>query len=187
MHSKKTSDISPLIFLCGILIVFRQRILAIYSPIIFNCCARQPLYTKISDKYVIKSIGWGVFNHSFLAIKFDPCLGLRVLINMSLFTNVPRWIIEVSNHLKTKEMCDEAVRMEPYSLEFVPDRLKTEDMCIEAVRRKPYTLRLVPDHLKTQGTCEKAVALSPYTLKFVPDRFKTQEMSDAVVMKDPCA
>ena len=46
-------------------------------------------------------------------------------------------------------MCDEAVRMEPYSLKFVPDRLKTEDMCIEAVLRKPYTLEYVADRLKT--------------------------------------
>ena len=47
---------------------------------------------------------------------------------MPLFANVPRWIREVPGHLKIKEMCDEAVRMEPLSLEFVPDRLKTEDV-----------------------------------------------------------
>ena len=74
----------------------------------------------------------------FLSIKFDPCLGLRVLINISLFANVPCWILEVSDHLKTTEICDEAERMESYSLEFVTHRIRTEDMCIEAVCRKPY-------------------------------------------------
>ena len=47
---------------------------------------------------------------------------------MSLFANVPRWIREAPGYLKTREMCDEAVRVEPFSLEFVPDCLKTEDV-----------------------------------------------------------
>ena len=42
-------------------------------------------------------------------------------------------------------MCDEAVSMEPWSLEFVPDHLKREDVCREALSREPYALRLVPD------------------------------------------
>ena len=41
--------------------------------------------------------------------------------------------------------------MEPRSLEFVPDKLKTEEMCNEAVRREPYTLDCVLDHLKTKN------------------------------------
>ena len=39
---------------------------------------------------------------------------------------VPRWIIEISNHLKTQEMCKEAVRRELYALDHVPDHLKTQ-------------------------------------------------------------
>ena len=45
-------------------------------------------------------------------------------------------------------MCNKAVRMDPYSLEFVPDHLKTQEVCDEAVHREPYTLRYVPDKLK---------------------------------------
>ena len=47
-------------------------------------------------------------------------------------------------------MCNETVRMEPYSLEFVPDRLKIEEMFKEVVRRDSYSLMYVSDHLKTQ-------------------------------------
>ena len=48
-------------------------------------------------------------------------------------------------------MCDIAVCMELYSLEFVPDRFKTQKICNEAVRRKPETLGFVPDILRPEG------------------------------------
>ena len=53
---------------------------------------------------------------------------------MSLYAAVPRWIKEIPDHLKTQEMCNEAVRMKPWSLKFVPDWYKTQEMCNEAVR-----------------------------------------------------
>ena len=59
-----------------------------------------------------------------LPIKFDPCLDLRIWINMSYYKNVPCWIREIPRHLKTQEMCEEAVWIEPCSLAFVPDRFK---------------------------------------------------------------
>ena len=49
--------------------------------------------------------------------------------------NVPRWIREIPGHLKTQEMCDEAVGIERRSLAFVPDRFKTGEMCNEALGR----------------------------------------------------
>ena len=65
------------------------------------------------------------------------------------YENVPRWIREIPDHLKTQEMCDEAVRIESYSLEVVPNCFMAEEMCNEAVRRQPFTLYYVPYHLKT--------------------------------------
>ena len=53
------------------------------------------------------------------------------------YKNVPGWIKGIPGHLKTQEICDEAVHMEPRSLAFVPDPFKTEEMCNEAVRRQP--------------------------------------------------
>ena len=55
------------------------------------------------------------------------------------YENVPRWITDIPGHLKTQEMCGEAVRIEPRSLGFVPDRFKAEDICNEAVDRNAYT------------------------------------------------
>ena len=75
-----------------------------------------------------------VLESHFLSIKFDPCQGPRVLINMS-DENVPCWIREIPGHLKTQEMCDEAVGIERRSLAFVPDRFKTGEMCNEALGR----------------------------------------------------
>ena len=49
-----------------------------------------------------------------------------------------------------QEMCDEAVRMDPHSLEFVPGNLKTEGICNEAMRNNPCALWHVPDQYKTQ-------------------------------------
>ena len=128
--------------------------------------------------------------------------------NMSLFANVPAWIRENPDHLKTQEMCFEAVRIEPLSLAFVPGHFKTQEMCNEVVLREPYSLLFVPDHLKTQAwneiirampetleyvpddfetqeTCDKIVENEPHSLKFVPDHFKTQEIRNKAARDDP--
>ena len=47
---------------------------------------------------------------------------------------VPPWIIET---------CNEAVQMDPCLLEVIPDHLKTQEMCIEAVRMEPHSLAYV--------------------------------------------
>ena len=85
---------------------------------------------------------------------------------MRLFANVPVWIREIPEHLKTQEMCDEAVDMEPCSLAYVPYCFKTEEMCKEAVRREPYTLPYVPDHFKTQEMCNEAMRENPAAFFF---------------------
>ena len=78
-------------------------------------------------------------------------------------------------HLKTQEMCDEAVDIEPLSLAYVPDRFKTKEMCNKAVRSEPRSSEFIPDIFKTQEMCNEAVRRKPYALAYVPDHFKTQE------------
>ena len=63
------------------------------------------------------------------------------------------WIREFLIRLKTQEMCDEAVSIEPLSLVFVPDHLKKQETCNEAVHREPYTLLYLPHQYKTQEMC----------------------------------
>ena len=69
---------------------------------------------------------------------------------MSYYENVLCWIREIRRRLKTEEMCEEAIWIEPHSLAFVPDRLKTEGLCIKAVRRDPYIVKNIPDHVMMQ-------------------------------------
>ena len=65
----------------------------------------------------------------------------------------------VPDHLKTQELCNEAVHMEPRLLAFAPDHLKSQEICKEAVIRNPYMLRFIPDHLKTQEICDTAMRI----------------------------
>ena len=44
---------------------------------------------------------------------------------MALYEAIPCWKIEILDHLKAQEMCNEAVYMRPYLLEYVPDQFKT--------------------------------------------------------------
>ena len=55
---------------------------------------------------------------------------------MSLFANVPCWIRKIPEHLKMREMCDEAVDTEPYSFAYVPNPFKTEGMYFKTDRRQ---------------------------------------------------
>ena len=48
---------------------------------------------------------------------------------IDLFKNAFRYIMQ--------EMCNDAVRIEPHSLAFVPDHFKAQGVCNDAVRIKP--------------------------------------------------
>ena len=82
-------------------------------------------------------------------------------------------------------MCDEAVRIEPRSLSFVPDHFKTEDLWIKVVWKNPYALDYVPDYIMTQKICNEAVGENPAAISLVPDCFKTQEMCIIALEVDP--
>ena len=47
-------------------------------------------------------------------------------------------------------MCDKAVRISPYMLEYVPDCLKMQEMCDNAMRMDPWILNYVPHQFITQ-------------------------------------
>ena len=62
---------------------------------------------------------------------------------------IRRLIMPMPDHLKTQELCNEVVHMEPNLLVYFLEHLKIQKMYNEAVRREPYTLRFISDHLKT--------------------------------------
>ena len=94
---------------------------------------------------------------------------------MSLLEVFPVWIREVSDNLKTQEMCNEAMCIEPYSSAFVPDFFKTPEMCDKTIEIDPFTLRFVPHNLKKQEMCIKAVEAGVGLLGYVTDWFVTQQ------------
>ena len=60
-------------------------------------------------------------------------------------------------------------------MEDVRDRLLTQEMCDIAVRIEPWFLRIIPDYFKLREMCDKVVAHNPYMLKHIPDWFVTQQ------------
>ena len=100
---------------------------------------------------------------------------------MSFYESIPRWIIETPDHLKTQEMCNEAVDIGSYLLVYVPDHFKTQKMCDETMRNKPFSLGFVPDHFKTIDMCKEAVNIGPQSLAYVPSQYKTQVLCNEAV------
>ena len=60
---------------------------------------------------------------------------------MALLEIIPIWIREIPDNLKTQEISNEAMHIEPYSfLAFVPDCFKTQEMCDKAFKIDPFIL-----------------------------------------------
>ena len=76
----------------------------------------------------------------------------------------------VSDHFKTQEMCNEAVRNNAYIHPF-----KTEEMSDDAVEASPWQVKYVPDQYKTQKMYDEAVIDDSSSLQYVPDWFVTSD------------
>ena len=85
----------------------------------------------------------------------------------------------IPDHLKTQEMCNQAARNNPAVFFLVPDRFKTQEIYINFVQVDPWHLYDVPDHLKTQKICDDAARHDSSPLQFVPDWFITQQQINA--------
>ena len=74
-------------------------------------------------------------------------------------------------------MCNEAKRISPDSLQFVPSHFQIQKMCDKAVRRS-HALVYVPDRYNTEEMHKNVVRGCRYVLEFVPDWSVTQEMCE---------
>ena len=126
-----------------------------------------------------------VYKMSVLALRGNSFYGRMIEGLGPLPSNVPYWIITIPGHLKTQEMCNEAVRINPLSLVYVPDHFKIQGMCNEVVHNKPCMMLFVPDHLITQEMWNEIMRTMPNVFARIPDRFKTQEMCIKAVGIDP--
>ena len=71
-------------------------------------------------------------------------------------------------------MCEKAVEVDTYTLQYLPDHLKMEEMCEKVVDKYPWSLKYIPNHHKTQGMCNEVVQKRSYLLEYVPDWFILQ-------------
>ena len=77
--------------------------------------------------------------------------------SISFCKDIPRWIKEITRHLKTQDMCLEAVHIGSFSLAYVPDDFKTEEMCNDVVEKDPYRQGDVPLCYRTAKVCQNIV------------------------------
>ena len=54
-------------------------------------------------------------------------------------------------------------------LKLVPDHLKTKNMCKNAVKNLPFVIMYVSDRQKTQEMCDKIILENDGMLRFIPD------------------
>jgi hypothetical protein len=73
-------------------------------------------------------------------------------------------------------MAQIAVRLDPASIQLVPDKYKTPEMCASAVEKDWLNLRFVPEEIKTKELCETAMERSSHAHDFVPEEFMSPEM-----------
>ena len=84
----------------------------------------------------------------------------------------------VPEELRTKELCELAVKDEALTLQYVPEELRTYKLCYVAIKNDGTTLEFVPEELRTKELCDIALAhgdLSDELLEaFVPEEFKEE-------------
>ena len=99
-----------------------------------------------------------------------------VYIRSNVLTLIP-------DDLKTQEMCNEAVRIDPWLLYDVPYRFRDLGMVIRATI---HPLRVIPpNHPRAQEVCERVVEKDPSHLTDVLGFFTTRKMCDKVVDSNP--
>ena len=64
---------------------------------------------------------------------------------------------DVPEELKTKELCEMAVKSHGFALAYVPEELRIPRLCYVAIKNDGTTLELVPEELRTFELCDKAI------------------------------
>ena len=73
----------------------------------------------------------------------DTCNSLK--INIGTVMKNPEMLKLMPDHLKTKQMCNYAVKKLPYLLGYVPNQCKTKTICNGAILKNGGTLEPVPN------------------------------------------
>ena len=106
--------------------------------------------------YLFVSIFFGVVYIQYQPFPNGPLSTWNPLLLVGSIISIPAQygkslsILIFDGNLKIQKMCDEAFRIESYSLHHVTDKYKNQEMCNEPMCIRPISFYLIPDHLKTK-------------------------------------
>jgi hypothetical protein len=116
-------------------------------------------------------------------------------------------INKLSEHLKTPEICLEAVKLYSPDIKYVPEELRTEEicnialsfhlnfefipkkfityeMCLGFIKQGARILEHIPKELMTEELCSEAIKNSLFSLQFLPEEFQTNELCFNSIKRD---
>ena len=95
----------------------------------------------------------------------------------------PSFLTLVSDDLKTQEMCNEAVSIDPWLLHDFLDYLKTQEISNKAITKARWLEFDVPDRFRNLTV---SIIRAIHPLRYIPpDHPKTQGVRQRVIKKDP--
>ena len=107
------------------------------------------------------------------AVLMDP--GMIMVLDGDYFVFLQCYFFFFLIILRHRGCVKKPLKKKTCLLEDVRDRLLTQEMCDIAVRIEPWFLRIIPDYFKLREMCDKVVAHNPYMLEHIPDWFVTQQ------------
>ena len=81
------------------------------------------------------------------------------------------YLKDISEELKTAELCMEAVKKNGLALEFVPQGLKTAELCLKAVKNNGDAYQFTPEKLRTLELGVIAAVQSVGMIQYLPRDF----------------
>ena len=72
------------------------------------------------------------------------------------------------NNYKSLKISIGVVIKHPEMLRYISDHLKTKNVCKNAVKKLLFVIECIPDQCKTQEICDKVILENSETLIFVP-------------------
>ena len=88
--------------------------------------------------------------------------------------------------IETLKISIETIMKNLEMLKFVPDRLKTKHICQNAVKKLTYVIMYVLDRCKTQETHDKVFLENGGMLRFILDWYKNQKKKKIDEAFDTC-
>ena len=102
--------------------------------------------------------------------------------NVQEAVRINQWLLyDVSDYLKTQEMCNEVIKKALWLLFDVLDRFRNLGMSIWAI----HPLRLLQVILRSRGCVKELLKKNPWQLKDVSVHFKMDKMCERAVEKNP--